>query len=108
MNRDKLILLGCSGSLAFMLLTSNAANAGMIAPKDLVDIEFRAPNVEVVNTPVAQEDPQYPIQDALDFNSDTLGDLAASKLGCDCPGCQNQVAQMVQTGKLNLNQRANF
>lgn len=104
MNRDKLTLLGCSGSLAFMLLTSNAANAGKTTPNDLVDIEFRAPNVEAVNTPVVQEDPQYSTQDALDVNNDTIGDLAAAKFGCDCAGHRNQVAQMLQTGKLNLNQ----
>lgn len=103
MNRDKLTLLGYSGSLALMLLTSNAANAGKIESKDVVDIEFRAPNVEAVNTPVAQEDPQYPTQDALDINSDTIGDLAAAKFGCDCTAHRNKVAQMVQTGKLNLN-----
>ncbi len=108
MNRDQLTLLGCSGSLAFMLLTSNAAKAGKSVPKDLVDIEFRAPNVEAVNTPVAQEDPQSPLQDALNVNSDRIGDLAAAKFGCDCAAHRNRVVQMLQTGKLNLNQRANF
>lgn len=103
MNRDKLTLLGCYGSLAFTLLTSSAANAGAIAPKGLVDIEFRAPNVEALNTP-AQSDPQYPVQDALDINNDTIGDLAAARFGCDCAGHRNQAAQMLQTGKLNLNQ----
>lgn len=104
MNRDKLTLLGYSGSLALMLLTSNAANAGKIASKDLVDIEFKAPNAEAVNPTVAQEDPQHPIQNALDMNSDSIGDLAAAKFGCDCAAHRSRVVQMLQTGKLNLNQ----
>ena len=107
MNKDKLTLLGCSSSLVFMLLASNTANAGSRVLKDIIDIEFRAPNVETVNTPVA-EDPQHPIQDALNVNSDTIGDLAAAKFGCDCAGHRNQVVQMLQTGTLNLNQQTNF
>lgn len=83
-----------------MLLTSTAANAGSIASQNLIDIEFRAPGVESV----AQEAPQHPLQDALDTRSDTIGDLAVAKFGCDCAGCRNQVIQMVQTDYLNLNQ----
>jgi len=102
-NKDKLTLLGC-GSLPFILLASNPANAEPSALKYLVNIEFRAPNIESVNTSFAQEDPQNLIQDALDVNSDTVGDLAAAKFGCDCAGHRNQVVQRLQTGTLNLNQ----
>ena len=108
MNKDKLTLLGCSSSLVVMLLASNTANADSRVFKDIIDIEFRAPNVETVNTPVAQEDSQHPLQDALDTRSDTIGDLAATKFGCDCAGHRNQVVQMLQTGTLNFNQQTNF
>lgn len=87
MNRDKLTLLGCSGSLMFVLLTSSATNAGAIAPKDSADIKLEAINVEEVNTPVAQENPQHPTQDASDVSRDTTGDSAAAEFGCDCPDC---------------------
>ncbi len=93
MNKYKFASLSCSSSLAFMLLTSTAANAGTITPQDLADVEFRGPGVEFV----AQEDPQHPLQDALDARSDRIGDLAVAKFGCDCAGCRNQVIEMVQT-----------
>jgi hypothetical protein len=87
-----------------MLLTGTATNAGTIAPQDLVDIEFRAPGVESV----AQQDSQHPLQDALDTRSDTIGDLAVAKFGCDCAGCRNQVIEMVQTDNLSRPQQTNF
>lgn len=102
MNRDRLTLLSC-GSLASMLLTGNAF-ASEVPSQSLRTIEFKAPNVQdvqAVNTPAAQENPQSA---SLDPTSDTVGDLAVNKFGCDCMGCRNQSLSMVQSGSLQLPQ----
>lgn len=58
---------------------------------------------KLARTYLAQEAPQSPLQDALNVNSDAIGDLAADKFGCDCAAHRNRVVQMLQTVKLNLN-----
>lgn len=97
MNKDALTLLGCS-SLAFMLLTSHPANAGTIAPQSEGFIGTKKTAAQI-NAPLASE---YPQSASLDSMSDTVGDLAIAKFGCDCMSCRNQVLSMVQSGKLAL------
>lgn len=42
-------------------------------------------------------------QATIDPGSDTVGDLAIEKLGCDCAGCRNMVIQRIQA-EAELNQ----
>lgn len=103
MNRDQLTLLSCSSSLALMLLTGNSV-ASEVPPQNLRVVEFKAPNVQdiqAVDVPVDQENPQSA---SVDLMSDTTGDLAINKYGCDCMGCRNQVSQILQSGSLALPQ----
>ena len=92
MNRNQLTLLGCS-SLAFMLLAGTPINASEVPSQNLRTIEFKAAN--------AQENPQSASPDLM---SDTVGDLAVAKFGCDCIGCRNQVLSMVQSNSLPMSQ----
>lgn len=105
MNRDALTLLGCSGSLAFMLLTSNAAKANTLAPEYSDFVEPQANVSRIMTTPVVQENPQFP---SVDVASDTVGDIAIDQLGCDCSGCRNTVLQKVQSGNLTVPQQSRF
>ncbi len=105
MNRDTLTLLGCSGSLAFMLLTSNAAKADTLAQKYLDFVKPEANVSQTVATPINEENPQ---SSSIDVASDTVGDLAIDQLGCDCSGCRNTVLQKVQSGNLTVPQQSRF
>ncbi|MFB8790840.1 MAG: hypothetical protein U7123_18800 [Potamolinea sp.] len=105
MNRDTLTLLGCSGSLAFMLLTSNAVKADTLAPQYLDFVKPETNVSQTVVTPVNQENPQSSL---IDVASDTVGDLAIDQLGCDCSGCRNTVLQKVQSGNLTVPQQSRF
>jgi len=107
MNQNTLSLLGCSGSLAFVLLLGNAASADTIAlPTGSVMVptspiaqgtELVSPQVTVEARP--QASPKYA---SIDPNSDTVGDLAIAKFKCDCPACRVAIVQMLQTGQLSL------
>ena len=96
MNKNSLTWLGCS-SLAAVLLASHPANAGTVAQY----IDFVRPTT---SAPTFSTSAQESSQASLDPNSDTVGDLAIAKFGCDCPSCRNQVLQMIQTGRLALPQ----
>ena len=83
MNRDVLTVLGCSSSIALMLLTVSPAHASTTAPQDgsagsppAIAIE-----IETVGTPLSQSHTQPP---SLDISSDRVGNLAILKLGYDC------------------------
>lgn len=41
---------------------------------------------------------------SLDANSDTVGDVASARFGCDCFSCRTMALQMLQTGQLPLPQ----
>ena len=99
MKRDTLTLLGCSGSLAFMLLTANAAQASTVSPQFAGYAGPTKTAAPTANTPVSQEMPQ---RATLDPASDTIGDLAIAKFRCDCMSCRNAVVQMIQSGQLTL------
>ena len=96
MNRDALTLLGCSSSLAFVLLTGNGASADTIAPQSSA---FVPPAPATQTVAVSPQIAQYA---AIDPNSDTVGDLAIAKFKCDCPACRIAVVQLLQTGQLKL------
>lgn len=98
MNKNLLTLLGCSGSVALMLLAVNPANASTrISPNPTIE-----PNGEIAVNPATNQDES---QSSLpEINSDKIGNLATITLGCDCAGCRTQVLQMIQQGRLTLPQ----
>lgn len=108
MNRYTLSWLGCSGSLVLTLLSVNPAKANT---KPLRELVFTAPantsqaeKISVANDAdcgCTQSNSRY---SSLRVDSDTVGDLAIDKYGCDCAGCRNTVMQMVQTGRLSVPQ----
>ncbi|MBD0301146.1 MAG: hypothetical protein ICV85_02900, partial [Tolypothrix sp. T3-bin4] len=78
--------------------------------RELVFEASTANNVQEAKIPLSedkigcgcnQENSKYT---ALDAASDTVGDIAVEKLGCDCAGCRNTVVRMVQAGQLILPQ----
>jgi hypothetical protein len=104
MNSNTLSLLGCSGSLAVVLLFGNAANADTLTfPKAAVAVPPATQNTEAV-LPVTSETPVQvsPQIAAINPNSDTVGDLAIARFHCDCPACRVAIVQMLQTGQLSL------
>jgi len=96
MNKNLLTLLGCSGSVALMLLAVNPAHASTpISPNPSID-----PNGQIaVNAGINQDESQSSLPE---INSDKIGDLAVITLGCDCAGCRTQVLQTIQQGRLTL------
>jgi hypothetical protein len=99
MDRNALTLLGCSGSLAVVLLAGNAAQADTAAPQAGAFIRPTTPVAPTTDVFV----PHTNVQSiAIDLNSDTVGDLAIAKFKCDCPACRVAVVQLLQTGQLSL------
>lgn len=92
MNLDKLTLLGCSSSIVLLLAATNPAEAKVINP-------IKTPCVVSASTQTNQI-AQQPVN--VDIDSDTVGDLAIEKFGCDCNGHRVQVMEMLQTGSLKL------
>lgn len=97
MNRDVLTVLGCSSSIALMLLTVNPAYASTIAPQDGSTEAPSTIAIETVGITLGQWVAESP---SLDLASDRIGDLSILKLGCDCAGCRTQVSKMVEKGSL--------
>ncbi len=92
MNKDILTTLGCSGSLAFILLANNPAKASPFIH------EYNGYTGNTITaqtgTPVLQKSSQ---QAVIDPGSDTVGDMAVAKFGCDCMACRNKIVAMLQT-----------
>jgi hypothetical protein len=94
MNKRLLTTLGCSGSVAFSLLSINSASA-----KEYV---FTAPETEneVAEIPASKTD--YPFADCNcnQYDADTAakidreGEKAVDLYGCDCAGCRNLVRNL--------------
>lgn len=117
MNRDTLTLLGCSSSLAFVLLFGSTANADTgalllpeaIAPQPEAVVVPTLPMTQGIELVVSQPQatPEARLQAnsnyaSIDPDSDTVGDFAIAKFKCDCPPCRIAVMQMLQTGQLSL------
>jgi hypothetical protein len=102
MNRDTLTLLGCSSSLAFLLVAGSSANANaaLLQEESISATASTQVTPEAQTTvPASRSNSQY---SSLDPNSDTVGDLAIAKFKCDCPACRMAVVQMLQTGQLSI------
>ncbi len=110
MNRDTLTLLGCSGSLVLTLLAVNPTKANAEPIRELVFTAPAANTLQAEKTPVAQENinnistPDNSKYSSLNANSDTVGDMAIAKYGCDCAGCRNTVMRMAQSDQLTIPQ----
>ncbi len=98
MNRDTLTFLGCSGSLAFLVITGSGASADTIVPQAATSLP---PEIAIQSVAASQSTSQ-PQFAAFDPNSDTVGDLAIAKFRCDCPACRMAVVQLLQTGQMKL------
>lgn len=101
MNKDALTWLGCSGSLAFMIMTGTAARAEKLPPQYVGVVGPQPSAADRVNAPVSEESPQ---PTALNPNSEKIGELAAFKFGCSCMNCRVAVVTLIQSGKLALPQ----
>jgi hypothetical protein len=98
MNQNALTWLGCSGSLAVMLLAVNPASANSIPDKQY---DFIAPGAEE-SLPMDSSECSCS-QDQINSTSiDIEGDLAIERSGCDCAGCRMAVRQLLQDGNLEI------
>ena len=90
MNKKLLTALGCSSSVAFSLLGTNAVEA-----KEYV---FTAPEL-TKTTEIPARETDYPFADCScdNYDAETIekldkeGDKAIELYGCDCAGCRNLV-----------------
>jgi len=106
MNRATVVLMGCSSFLVLALLIGNSRAAkadspqyeGFIAPGLNTSGNRHAQIIQpqVISTQYFRRE----LSAAIDPASDTVGDLAIARFGCDCPGCRNMAAQLLQTGRL--------
>ncbi len=95
MNKGVLTWLGCSSTLAFVVLTGNAAKA--LVPPNFTGLAEPKVETQTVTAPVAQETPQSPIH----VSNDKVRQLALATFGCTCYNCQSAVRQMIQQGTLS-------
>ncbi|MEM7757052.1 MAG: hypothetical protein AAF298_02820 [Cyanobacteria bacterium P01_A01_bin.40] len=95
MNRKLLTILGCSGSVAFSLLNTNAVSA-----KEYI---FTAPELDSQLAEIPERETDYPLIDCScdEYDAETAaeldreGDKAIQLYGCDCAGCRNMVRNVV-------------
>ncbi|MEH2468217.1 hypothetical protein [Nostoc sp.] len=94
MNKVVMGLLCGSSFFALTLLTVNPAFAKELFPQDLTSPKLNPGQTQTVNTSVSKKSPEFPsIRPTQSFE-----ELAIQKFGCDCPGCQARVSQMVLQG----------
>ena len=96
MHRGVLTLLGCSSSLAVVVLTGKAVKA--LVPPTFTGVAAPQVETQTVTAPIAQETPQSSIH----ASTDKVRQLALATFGCTCSNCMNAVRQMVQQGTLSL------
>ncbi|MDF5712060.1 MAG: hypothetical protein PUP90_31400 [Nostoc sp. S4] len=88
MNKNLLTLLGCSGSLATLLLAPHSAQALM--PNKIPGV-VPVPTVNVSRTDSQSDFPQQSqILDSM------VKQYAQTKFGCTCVNCMNLARQMLQ------------
>lgn len=96
MNKNLLTLLGCSGSLALVILSVNPANASTTPSQDA---GIKETSQIAVNAGISQDEGQSSLPE---INSTKIGELAIITLGCDCAGCRSQVIQAIQQERLTV------
>jgi hypothetical protein len=96
-------LLGCSGSLAIVLITSTVASpdAKQTIPFPEVANLKKVPtfNAKGMRSPtqLARKRPSKSdlVQQTLDWRSKTPEEVAIDRFGCDCLVCQNRAREMM-------------
>jgi hypothetical protein len=96
MNRNALILLGCSGSLAFTAIAGNAANA--IMPPDYAGATGSKLDSQTVSNPMSPE--TAPV--SAKATEAQIKQLSQATFGCTCAVCMGKTRQMLQQGQLSL------
>ncbi|MEH2273995.1 MAG: hypothetical protein V7K40_04075 [Nostoc sp.] len=94
MNKIVMDLLCGSSFLALTLLTVNPAFAKELSPQDLTSPKLNSVQTQIVNTSATKKSPEFSSMKS----TQSLEELAIHKFGCDCPGCQARVSQMVLQG----------
>ncbi|PZO44950.1 MAG: hypothetical protein DCF19_00150 [Pseudanabaena frigida] len=95
MKKSSLTLLSSPALLAAFLLSSNPAQAN---PNNDVNKDVNSFSTSVVITREDRDSAQNntALNDRANIlTSDRIGDLAISKLGCDCMGCRQAVLSLV-------------
>ncbi|MGA7935724.1 MAG: hypothetical protein WCA35_19395 [Kovacikia sp.] len=96
MKQNALTLLGCSGSLVFMAITSSPAKA--IMPPDYAGAGVSKVDSQTNNS-VSQEG-SFPAQ--VKATEAEIKRLSQATFGCTCAVCLGKVHQMLQQGQLSL------
>ncbi|MBW4600590.1 MAG: hypothetical protein KME29_13585 [Calothrix sp. FI2-JRJ7] len=117
MSKVTLALLSCVSFLSLTFWVSNA-HAETLTQSATVVKQLQqykvyrqqnagaiTPSVKTVTQPAVTEIVHVnPRAFSLDANSDTVGDVASARFGCDCFSCRAMALQMLQTGQLPLPQ----
>ena len=99
MRKDLLTLLGCTGSMALVLMSGSGAKALM--PPNFAGSVGVPAGIQPASAfkSTYQEDAPLSTRTSVEAR---LKQLAQVKLGCTCTNCINLVQQMVQQGTLSL------
>ena len=97
MKKSSLALISSPALLAAFLLSSAPAQANPNSITINKDADLYTTSVVITNlrTQNADQNTNSPDDRNDVLMSDRIGDLAISKLGCDCMGCRRTVAQLL-------------
>lgn len=103
MKADALTLLGCSGSVALMLMAGAPAQANTdtipLRQLDFVSPEaLQQDSADGFGCSCSQSETESPGQAIADLE----GDLAIAQWGCDCAGCRYMVRDMIASGEISM------
>ncbi len=96
MRKDSLTLLGCTGSIAFVLIMGGSAKA-LMPPNFGGDIN---PRTRIQTNPMSTYQEDAPV--AKQATEAKLKQLAQAQFGCICANCIGRVRQMIQEGTLSI------
>ncbi|MDF5712059.1 MAG: hypothetical protein PUP90_31395 [Nostoc sp. S4] len=112
MNKTTLTLLSTSCVMSLLVLMNHTAVA---ETRPTLTITASTPQNQQIGTVASPTDTSAtkttdtavgvqvnPRVFSLDPNSDTIGDVAITKFGCDCSSCRALALRMLQTGQLTL------
>ncbi|MEH2183139.1 hypothetical protein [Nostoc sp.] len=112
MNKTTLTLLSTSWVMSLLVLMSHTAVA---ETRTTPTLTYSTPQNQQIGTVVSPTNTSAtqtigtavsvqvnPRVFSLDPNSDTVGDIAIAKFGCDCSSCRALALRMLQTGQLTL------
>ncbi|MEH1836558.1 MAG: hypothetical protein V7L29_32045 [Nostoc sp.] len=111
MNKTTLTLLSTSCMVSLLVLMSHTAVAETRPTITLSNSTPQNQQIGTVASPINTSATQTigtagvqvnPRVFSLDPNSDTVGNVAIAKFGCDCSSCRALALRMLQTGQLTL------